>query len=106
MLATLQIEIDCKDKKAINFSKGSIFHGLLMENIDPDYAECLHTRALNPYSQYVYFDKEKDNFVWKISTLTKEAKDNIIDVLIEKIGDLIILSHDDETYKIKSKSQV
>lgn len=106
MLATLQIEIDCKDKKAINFSKGSLFHGVLMEKLDTDYVEYLHNQPLNPYSQYVYFDKEKDNFVWKISTLTKEAKENIIDVFVEKIGDAITLSHDEETYKIKSKSIV
>ena len=106
MLATLQIGIDSKDKNSINYSQGSIFHGLIMEKLESDYVEYLHNLSLNPYSQYVYFDKEKDNFVWQISTVTKEAKENIIDVLVESIGDRIYLKHNEVSYNIKSKSIV
>lgn len=103
MLATLQIEFENNDEK-IKYSHGSLFHGLLMEYLEPEYADFLHNQTLNPYSQYVFFDKEKNNYVWRISTLTKNAKINIIDRLIENIGSSITLTHNDIRLNVKSKN--
>ena len=106
MLATLQIELDNKENKSIKYSYGSLFHGLLMEYIDTDYAQYLHTQSLNPYSQYVYFDRIKNHYVWQISTLTKDAKTNIIDKLVENINSQITLKHNDISYDVLSKNIV
>lgn len=106
MLATLQIELKNKDEQRIKYSYGSLFQGLLMEYLNSDYVDFLHSQALNPYSQYVYFDKEKNNYVWQISTLTKNAKTNIIDKLVEKIDSSITLTHNNLSYNVLSKNIV
>lgn len=103
MLATLQIELESNNQK-IKYSYGSLFHGLIMEYINTDYAEFLHNQTLNPYSQYVCYDKEKNCYVWNISTLTKDAKLNIIDSLVEKIDKSIYLTHNDMELNVKSKN--
>lgn len=105
MLATLQIEFENNNEK-IKYSYGSLFHGLLMEYLDSDYVDFLHNQELNPYSQYVFLDKEKNNYVWQISTLTKASKINIIDKLTENLGNSIKLTHNDIELKIKSKKIV
>ena len=105
MLATLQIELENNNEK-IQYSNGSLFHGLLMEYLDCDYVDFLHSSSLNPYSQYVFFDKEKNNYVWQISTLTNEAKHCIIDKLLETVGGEIVLTHNDTSFKVKSKSVI
>lgn len=105
MLATLQIEFENNNEK-IKYSYGSLFHGLLMEYLDSDYVDFLHNQELNPYSQYVFLDKEKNNYVWQISTLTKASKINIIDKLTENLGNSIKLTHNNIELKIKSKKIV
>lgn len=104
MLATLQIELNNKEGERIKYSYGSLFQGLMMEYLDTDYVEYLHNQSLNPYSQYVYFDKEKNHYIWQISTLTKDAKSNILDRLVENIGSSITLTHNDLSFDVLSKN--
>lgn len=40
-------------------SIGSVLHGVLMEVVGTEYAGQLHESGLRPYSQYIYFDKDK-----------------------------------------------
>ena len=79
MLATLQIELNNKEGERIKYSYGSLFQGLMMEYLDTDYVEYLHNQSLNPYSQYVYFDKEKNHYIWQISTLKMRKAISLID---------------------------
>lgn len=58
----------------INFSLGSVMHGLLMELIPSNYAEYLHQQQLRPYSQSIYFDPNLQKVVWRICTLTDQAQ--------------------------------
>lgn len=102
MLATLQIKLDI-NRKIIPYSWGSLFHGALMELLDSDYVEYLHNQSLNPYSQYVYFNREQDTYIWQISTLTQEAKEYVIDKVIERLDDTILLRHNNETLTVLSK---
>lgn len=106
MLATLQIELDNKEEQRIKYSYGSLFQGLMMEYLDTTYVEYLHNQSLNPYSQYVYFDKEKNHYIWQISTLTKDAKIHILDKLVESIGSSIRLVHNGLSFDILSKNIV
>lgn len=60
----------------INYQQSSNLQGVLMENINTEYAEFLHRNQVNPYSQYVI--KEKENVIWHIKTLNDEAYKSII----------------------------
>lgn len=84
MLASLIIKMKPRDDNAvIKKDYGSLFHGYMHSKLDTDYAYRLHNMPLNPYSQYSYFDKKKDVYIWKISTLNKEAKEKIIDKIFD-----------------------
>ena len=50
MYAKLRIELDSSQ---ISYQQSSNLQGVLMEQIDTDYAQELHQYSLNPYSQYV-----------------------------------------------------
>jgi CRISPR-associated endoribonuclease Cas6 len=100
MLTTQEIEFTKDDNIKLNLNTGSLMHGALMEFLDTDYAQYLHENSLHPYSQYIYFDKEKDSYVWRISTLNKEAKSQIIDKL-QSITQ-VHLKHNNVTLNVKS----
>ena len=62
------------DNKEIDYKNSSNLQGVIMENIDNEYADILHTQGYNPYSQYVY---TKDNkVIWCINTLDEKAYDD------------------------------
>jgi len=65
-----------------------------MQKLSPDYAEKLHADELKPFSQFLYFDKEKNAYVWQINTLTQKAKDNII---------IPLITDTDESFKLEQK---
>lgn len=100
MLTKLEVEFKKDDKIRLNLNAGSLMQGALMELISPDYAEYLHQNALHPYSQYIYKDRARQCYVWKISALDKDAKTEIID----KIKDIktIHLKHNNTILKTKS----
>ena len=55
---------------------GPYLQGFLMEHIDSGYASYLHQLPFNPYSQYCRWDK--DELVWRVSALTREAGERIL----------------------------
>ena len=59
-------------------SIGSVLHGVLMELVGTEYAGQLHEMGLRPYSQYVFFDKEKGQYIWRLSAVTAEAVNRIL----------------------------
>lgn len=71
------------DNAVIKKDYGSLFHGYMYSKLDTNYVDKLHTLRLNPYSQYSYFDKKNNVYIWKISTLNKEAKEKIIDRMFD-----------------------
>ena len=73
MYARLKLQLDTKE---INFQQSSNLQGIIMENIDSQYASFLHGNQLNPYSQYII--KKDGASVWYIQTVTAEAYENII----------------------------
>lgn len=77
-----QLKIQLKDEnKVLGYNSGSIFQGLIMEMIDPDYGERLHHLSVNPYSQYI--KRTKKGAEWIITTLNQEAYEKIITPLLE-----------------------
>lgn len=101
MLTILEYELQIKKDQTIHTSMGSIFHGWLMEQIDSNYVNQLHTQGLNPYSQHVYKHPKTNQWYWRIATLNEEAMDQIIQPLIEKNVDQITLVQKDMTIATK-----
>ncbi|GBR73424.1 CRISPR/Cas system-associated RAMP superfamily protein Cas6 [Candidatus Termititenax aidoneus] len=102
MLTSLDIELEAQN--GINRYSGSLLHGVLMEKLDADYAEALHHNELQPFSQFLFRDYQKDCYVWRISTLTAEAKENIIQRLLTDNAAEIVLKHNNAQIKILSKN--
>lgn len=58
---------------------GPYLQGFLMESINTGYATYLHQLPFNPYSQYCRWDGGE--LVWRVSALTREAGEGILDPL-------------------------
>lgn len=96
MLSRLVLTL--KKEENFNTNTSSLFHGALMEMVDPDYAALLHSLPRTPYTQYIVFDK--DYIYWHITTLTKEAREKIIDRVIAAMPEEIYIKHKDLSLKI------
>ena len=77
MLRRLACKLDIP-KHAGQHITGAALHGVMMERIDPEYAEKLHAQGLRPYSQHI--ETRQDGIDWIIQTLHEEAGRHIIDV--------------------------
>lgn len=105
MLCKYEIELDIKEEKNYKiYNWGSLFQGVIMENINSEYAEKLHNMKINTYTQYVYL-REDNEYVWVISTLDNEAYNNIIQNYINKV-DSVYIKHKNLEIKFKSKKEV
>ena len=81
---------------------GSLMQGVLMEKIDPAYAEHLHMTGAHPYSQYI---QASDNtLLWTVNALSEEAYEYIILPLLNDNEKCINLKHRQETLHIVSKN--
>lgn len=74
---TLTLEVDAPLERARVATLGPHLHGVLMESIPADYVQTLHTVPVNPYSQYA-LARSTTSLEWKISTLTNEARQQIV----------------------------
>ncbi len=89
MLANLQLVLDNPE---VNYRQTSNLQGVLMEQIDTEYAERLHQNTLNPYSMSVI--REGNKTIWNISTLNQEAYEQII---------MPLLSDSFQSFEMKKK---
>lgn len=73
-----QIKIPFTSRKNLHYGRlsSSVMHGILMENISPEYAGRMHEQSLRPFSQYVRCENGCNS--WVVSTLDREAFENII----------------------------
>lgn len=74
VLTELRIKLESENSN-IGYYQSSNLQGILMEQIDEDYAEAMHRQGLKPYSQYVL---NKGGTEWVIHTYTEEAYEKII----------------------------
>ncbi|MBQ0066679.1 MAG: CRISPR system precrRNA processing endoribonuclease RAMP protein Cas6 [Phascolarctobacterium sp.] len=77
-LTILELALSDSNELKIHQSMGSIFHGALMELLNSDYVEFLHTMQLRPYSQCLYFNRDKGVWLWRLSTFEQNATENIL----------------------------
>lgn len=77
-----KIKIPFESRKGLNydFYASSLMQGIMMENIPGYYAEKMHGLSLRPYSQSSSCSGGHN--IWTVSTLSREAYDNIITPLL------------------------
>ena len=78
-----------------------MYHGVLMQTIDPAYAHQLHEDGLRPYSQCVFQEGKKS--IWQINTLCQEAHDKIIAPVYSDSFSHFEISHNKEEVWIEDK---
>lgn len=103
MLTSLEIVLESNGNIKNQPHLGSLLHGALMQQLDPDYADILHQDSLKPYSQYIYFDKTDKHYIWKINSINKESKLNITDKLLTGLNGKIHLDYKDIDLTINKK---
>ena len=79
MLARLQLELQSPE---LHFRHSPYLQGAMMERVDAEYGDFLHTQAMHPYSQYLRTGTEVPP-VWVIQTLDREAYQQIILPLLD-----------------------
>ena len=83
MLKLFEFELEVPLNEKINSSMGSVMHGALMEMLPANISRRLHEENLRPFSQCIYFDREKNKSVWRVGTLNDETYEEIILPLLE-----------------------
>lgn len=66
---------------------GSVMHGVLIQSINPEYADELHREGLKPINQYILPCRESissKSAVWTINLLGKEAVEFVLPELLKK----------------------
>lgn len=101
MLKKLSIVLEKKND--ITYLKGSVFQGILMEQIDPLYGEILHFNGLKPYSQNIHY--EGDELIWEINSLNEQASVELIAPLKLDSFQKLEMKHDNKELIIKEKRE-
>ena len=81
MPIAMEIVLGIPEKEKIHRAMGSIMQGALMEILDIESAKMLHVDGLRPYSQYLYFDKNKNLPIWRVNSLSDWAHEKISEAL-------------------------
>ena len=81
MPTATEIVLGIPEKEKIHRAMGSIMQGALMEILDSESADKLHEDGLRPYSQYLYFDKNKNLPIWRVNSLNDWAFEKISEAL-------------------------
>ena len=82
MITQLEIKLKYQSEEKLNYNISSVMHGILMGHLDRAYGERMHEDGLKPFVQEVCNIKE-DEFIWRICTMTEEAKIQIIEPLMK-----------------------
>lgn len=98
MLKKREIVFSEKENSRLNINNGSILHGFLMERISTETARMLHESSLRPFSQFIYFSKELNKWIWTINTLD-EAIDNAIESALVRLKS-VDLKHKNSSFQI------
>lgn len=96
-----KLEMRLGEVEELSYQMASLFHGVLMELISPEYAEKLHESRLHPYAQHL--EKRNNEWYWVVSTLNDEAKNEII-IKALLPADRILIKKKDLELKISGKN--
>lgn len=78
MPVSMEIILELPENEKVHRAMGSILQGALMEILEKKSTIKLHEDGLRPYSQYVYFDKNKKLPVWRVNVLNNWAYEKIL----------------------------
>lgn len=78
MPTAMEIVLGIPENEKVHRAMGSIMQGALMEILDVESSKILHVDGLRPYSQYIYFDKNKNLPVWRVNSLNDWAYEKIL----------------------------
>lgn len=101
LLAELRLDLKVNSEEKIGHLQSSLFQGVLMENINKDYAEIIHQTGLHPYSMYI---SNRDSLTWIIRTINDDAYHNIIEPILAPQFKLFDLKKKEITIDITNKS--
>lgn len=92
MLRQIELQIKLPQDTRVNPSMGSVFHGALMDIIGSETANWLHTQnESRPIGQCVYFNRELNTPIWRISALSQEAAERVIEPVLNLLNSDILL---------------
>ncbi len=101
MLYKIIFEIEKKQEINLTYNISSLFHGFLMEQINPAFATEMHAMNLRPYSQHLHF---ADNRIfWMVCALNDNAYKNLCLPLLENSLQTVNLKHKNLDLPIVSK---
>ena len=101
MPTSLKIQLKGEEGHRHGSYMASLMQGVLMERIDPAYAEYLHRTGAHPYSQNIQI--KEDRIYWNINALSDEAEQYIVHPILKGGDEAILLTHRQETLQIIDK---
>lgn len=105
MLSRLIMELQAKNSIDLpGIQKSSLLQGVMMEQIDPEYAGQMHQDGLRPYSEWIKQDNGR--VYWIIQTLNREAYEKIIFPFLRPEFKEFMLQKDQSEYEVISKSVI
>lgn len=102
-IMSIELVISADSSIKIVQSIGSVLHGVLMDLVGTEYAGQLHESGLRPYSQYIYFDKDKKQYIWRLSAVTADAVNHILKPVL-KMPEKIFLKQKRGYLYVKERS--
>lgn len=78
MPVSMEIILELPENEKVHRAMGSILQGALMEIIGVETSKKLHGEGLRPYSQFVYFDKNRNLPIWRVNVLNDWAREKIL----------------------------
>lgn len=103
MLTSMDIVFEKNDAVSFSPHLGSLLHGIIVQQLNPAYAELMHANTSKPFSQFLYFNPEKKAYCWKINTITPEAKTQLLDVIHNNLNSKLFVDHKSVELSIKEK---
>lgn len=74
----MEMILELPENEKVHRAMGSILQGALMEIIGVETSKKLHGEGLHPYSQFVYFDKDRNLPIWRVNVLNDWACEKIL----------------------------
>lgn len=83
MLYSVEIPLSLPQGMQVRSDMGSILQGALMEIIDDAAARQLHAMQLRPYTQCVYYDKQRQQGIWRLTAIHEYGYEQVIQRILQ-----------------------
>lgn len=90
MLTAIEVKLGLPQNAKVNQSMGSVMHGALMEIVASEYAGQLHKDGPRPFSQYLYYDRDRAAFFWRISALNEATFESVLVPVLQHEEELVL----------------